>query len=465
MSMSRLYVLAALSLTCATGCITSPFGGGQEPDPEPPEMIEPELTSAHLRGVTNLVTFDGRHVGFHAVGEFVLAEALAGAPLMVQVRQRELESTRCEGLAVVDAVAARVGSQRVVFELERGVFVDGQPISLEQPDTFALEQGNLARGDDGSWALEWPDATTLEVTFATGRLDLTLGVPESRGGFLGGLLGTFDGNPANDLVTRAGEAQTEPISWNDFYRVWADSWRVTQDEALFEYLPLETTDDYTNRALPLQPAYSSGVADSEVSDARQQCQEAGVSGDVLTQACAFDLVCAREQDLAGALAGVESPRPFEVSPPGYLSACTSTFETCAREGCEVRADEIALDQSSPADGPLTYDCPPGCDFRDDWGSAGVDIYTDDSSICTSAIHAGAIDTNGGRVTFWMAPAQLTYPGSTRNGVTTEEWDEYWERSFVFSPEFDCTDGVDNDRNGLIDCEDATCAEDEACAGQ
>lgn len=75
-------------------------------------------------------------------------------------------------------------------------------------------------------------------------------------------------------------------------------------------------------------------------------------------------------------------------------------------------------------------CPPLGDesFRLIWGT---DIYTDDSSICTAAVHAGAITPNGGAVTIEMLPGQASYTGSNRNGVNSANWGNY-PSSFRFT---------------------------------
>lgn len=65
---------------------------------------------------------------------------------------------------------------------------------------------------------------------------------------------------------------------------------------------------------------------------------------------------------------------------------------------------------------------------------GTDVYTDDSSIGTAAVHAGIIDfETGGIVTIEIRPGQESYEGSSRNGVTTEEYGSY-AGSFVFITE-------------------------------
>jgi hypothetical protein len=62
---------------------------------------------------------------------------------------------------------------------------------------------------------------------------------------------------------------------------------------------------------------------------------------------------------------------------------------------------------------------------------GTRIYTDDSSVCAAARHAGVIGAGGGWVELRAAPGQSSYAGSTRNGISTANW-QRWNRSFVFT---------------------------------
>lgn len=62
---------------------------------------------------------------------------------------------------------------------------------------------------------------------------------------------------------------------------------------------------------------------------------------------------------------------------------------------------------------------------------GSDIYTDDSSICTAAVHAGLISLQGGgAVTIEIRPGEKSYAASTGNGVTSLTYGA-WHGSFVF----------------------------------
>jgi hypothetical protein len=80
-----------------------------------------------------------------------------------------------------------------------------------------------------------------------------------------------------------------------------------------------------------------------------------------------------------------------------------------------------------------YDCPPDGTPHIVWGT---DIYTDDSSVCTAAVHLGEITLeDGGTVTIEMAEGRDSYDGTERNGIETSDYGQ-WGGSFVFVLETD-----------------------------
>ena len=79
-------------------------------------------------------------------------------------------------------------------------------------------------------------------------------------------------------------------------------------------------------------------------------------------------------------------------------------------------------------GQFTFDCLPGGSLNPVWGP---DTYTDDSSVCTAAVHAGLITADdGGIVVIRVRHGLDAYEGSTRKGVRTSDYDK-WEGSFEF----------------------------------
>jgi hypothetical protein len=80
------------------------------------------------------------------------------------------------------------------------------------------------------------------------------------------------------------------------------------------------------------------------------------------------------------------------------------------------------------DRDFTFICPPNGSFATVWGT---DIYTDDSAICTAAVHSGLINrVDGGQVTIGIRSGQNSYTGSVRNNVRSLNYRK-WHRSFIF----------------------------------
>ncbi len=103
-------------------------------------------------------------------------------------------------------------------------------------------------------------------------------------------------------------------------------------------------------------------------------------------------------------------------------------------------------QTSPLDLDLrgmngeqyTFRCPPGKPQPS--RVTGSDVYTDDSSICTAAVHAGSIRPKaGGDVTIEIRPGQRRYVGSERNYIKSSDYERPWSGSFVVVTPHDTTD--------------------------
>lgn len=60
---------------------------------------------------------------------------------------------------------------------------------------------------------------------------------------------------------------------------------------------------------------------------------------------------------------------------------------------------------------------------------GTDFYTDDSSLCHAALHAGAIPAAGGVIHARAMPGRDYYTGSRRNGITSTDYGR-WGRTVV-----------------------------------
>ena len=101
---------------------------------------------------------------------------------------------------------------------------------------------------------------------------------------------------------------------------------------------------------------------------------------------------------------------------------------------EVGDVEWSLTPAAYRDQPgvrFGFVCPPGGTAGTVWGNVR---YTDDSSVCTAAVHAGLITfEDGGRVVIEMREGDARYQGSVKNGVTGLDYGE-WPGTFIFPGE-------------------------------
>ena len=126
--------------------------------------------------------------------------------------------------------------------------------------------------------------------------------------------------------------------------------------------------------------------------------------------------------------------PAEEKDPAGDTADTSSDDT-AFTGDVYDAGDLTWSQNY-ANLPIGSDlgiqvvgvCPAGSasDFELVWGT---DTYTDDSSLCTAAVHAGVITLAGGALRVEAVDGLEAYVGSLRNGVESLDYGS-WGRSFV-----------------------------------
>lgn len=124
---------------------------------------------------------------------------------------------------------------------------------------------------------------------------------------------------------------------------------------------------------------------------------------------------------------------FIVSTSIAFAPLVATART-AQEGAHAQTIDW---QTSPLDLDLrgmngeryAFRCPPGKPAPSRVTGSGP--YTDDSSICTAAVHAGLLHgKNGGEVVVEIRPGQSSYAGSEQNFVKSADSDRAWSGSFL-----------------------------------
>ncbi len=254
--------------------------------------------NGHTSGSTgdpHVVSFDGLRFNYQGAGEFILAGTTtagnfdANGDLQVQVRQRPVQP----GVpgAINTAAGIRLGSHTVAIYAnpqpgDSRLYVDGvataDPVSA--PLTFVGEGAVYA--DGSRYTLVWPDGSRLRVNVGYQHLDAMIYLAPSRLGGTVGLLGVFDGDRANDLTPRDGQAMAPPINYHQLYDVLGESWRVPAGARLLD--PSLGDGDPTDPQFPgsFPPA---DIPPEVLDEAEERCEEGGVFVRGVIQACRYDV--------------------------------------------------------------------------------------------------------------------------------------------------------------------------------
>lgn len=265
-------------------------GGGSGTDNDKPPPPPPDGVSW---GDTHLATFDGAYYDFQVVGEYTLVRSTAD-DLLVQVRQVPVRGPRLA--SVNQAVALRVGAQRVTFTLENGqpvLRVDGAPVSGEPPQ---LKGGSITRTSNaygGSYQVAWPDGTVVRVEPVGGAaLNVKVVPAPARRGKLEGLLGNFDGSADNDLIGTGGTRLGTAPSRKDINHSLASAWRIDARGSLLDYQPGQSSAQFFDPTFPASDLDSSRIPNRDT--AEKTCREDGITDPRLLENCILDLAATNE---------------------------------------------------------------------------------------------------------------------------------------------------------------------------
>ncbi|TXI26293.1 MAG: hypothetical protein E6Q60_12835, partial [Nitrosomonas oligotropha] len=224
-------------------------GSGISYFPPVSDIIDGESAPrASSDGDPHLRTFDGYSYDFQAVGEFTLVRG-TDPDLEIQVRQQSWGSRT--DVSINAAVAMQIGDD--VVGIYKGqpnlVNINGEFVPIADGETISIGGGSIYRQGivyivtnehgDGLWA---------RVT--SNHLNLRTFLSNDRNGEITGLLGNHDGIRINDIALADGTPLTDPITAEDLYGTFADSWRVTPETSLFVYADGESTETFTNRDFP-----------------------------------------------------------------------------------------------------------------------------------------------------------------------------------------------------------------------
>ena len=115
-----------------------------------------------------------------------------------------------------------------------------------------------------------------------------------------------------------------------------------------------------------------------------------------------------------------------------LGACQRAISDAPAPMIDWRTSPLDLNLRGMNGKSYLFHCPSGKPAPESVTGSG--IYTDASSICAAAAHAGAIDAQrGGLVRIQILQGQPGYRGSTQNFVRSSDYDHPWSGSFAVLP--------------------------------
>ncbi|MBY0279999.1 VWD domain-containing protein [Candidatus Binatia bacterium] len=283
----------------------TPTGDGT-PTPTPDETPTPgpSPTSGNSWGDPHLTTFDGLAYDLQAVGEFVLVESLAD-DLKVQVRTAPFGNSTVISINV--AIALWVAGDRVAVYVDREppLYIHGVPTSLAGPRV--LSGGGVVAPQGNDYLVTWPDGSRVAIQRRSTNLDVVIALASARSGDVRGLLGDYNESRENELKTREGIALELPLSRETLYDVYANSWRVTQEGSLFDYVGGQSTATFTDRNFPRAIVTSSNVPPASRDEAESTCRAAGVGDGVVLENCILDVSLTGDAAFAGTPATIPDP--------------------------------------------------------------------------------------------------------------------------------------------------------------
>jgi von Willebrand factor type D domain len=278
--------------------------------PEKEKPKKPDGPKASTNGDPHLYTFDNLAYDFQAEGEFILAKStLPNDSFEVQVRQKPWSKEQT-GVAVTQGAVMNVAGDKVGFYLKQKPVSHINGILQELPDgsITPLPQGGKIFRKGSLYSIVWPNGGGLvEVKDNNWGFLVSTYISKAQERQMIGLLGNADGDPKNDLIMRDGTNLGTKISFDTLYPNYANSWRITQQESLFDYAPGETTETFTDRNFPRVLSKASGLSAEQRARAEQVCRDAGITDPILLEDCILDVGATGENGFAEVPSNLASP--------------------------------------------------------------------------------------------------------------------------------------------------------------
>lgn len=253
-------------------------------------------------GDPHMYTFDGLRYEFQPQGEFVFASDNESYNIQVRTQQWGGSRASVQTAVSVDMLDMKVG---IYAREDQALRIDGQPVVMPCADGQIPANGGLCSGrmdfENGGWLTYDQNAKKFSVYLQDEASHLDVWLRNNNGGYLDtqffagpviqtktvGIVGTANGNRADDLISRDGNVLAQPVPFADMYNVFGKSWRIDAKQSTFDYQQGQNTESFTDVAFPGVPVTINDLTLAERDAGMAACKAAGVAVEAL-DACILD---------------------------------------------------------------------------------------------------------------------------------------------------------------------------------
>jgi hypothetical protein len=253
-----------------------------------------------VSGEPHFRSFDGSRYDLQAAGEFVYAKSIDD-DFEVQIRLEPFAGGGGSKTAsVVTGVAVQAGANRITVRVKEAehLRIDGNVVQLVDFERLSLgDAGSFIMRQGMRYSIVLADGTNVHVDRRWHSADLNKGImnvyvplSRARDGRMTGLSGDGNGDGVvSDFVTRGGKRLTAPLSVDQLYHEFGDSWRVTPETSLFDYANGKTADSFALRDFPVRHISLDDIPLNDRVRAESRCRNGGVTGEEALSDCIYDV--------------------------------------------------------------------------------------------------------------------------------------------------------------------------------
>jgi hypothetical protein len=182
-----------------------------------------------------------------------------------------------------------------------------------------------------AYRLVWPDSSRiLSVSINQRYIDLSLTISGAALQNMEGPMGETQVDSKYHLQNRSGEIVYDPVTRDQFYGRFANSWRVTGAESLFDYGAGQDTNTFTLSSFPSDLCSTEWLPPDICLTAQHACEGAGISNRDVLDECSLDVGATGDLSFVSSYATVSTPHSVL-----RLVELRSANATAMNGGCSI----------------------------------------------------------------------------------------------------------------------------------